>query len=193
MSGTELIWSHWTQLEEVIDASANTPGGSKAATEPVTTEARYVLRPWYQRVGLITGQVTMGAGLIVLLFTARMRIVRRLYVIPSSRLIPNSPTAKLVKSPNDRFLLVQSVLHLRDEGKIHPLSECQLQLGDQDDELDILINGSGIKYWLKMEDASILGDKKAVWPAKEALYKVWYGRAGKRLMAKDGWTKQDAV
>jgi hypothetical protein len=79
---TELILHHWTELK--------TPPPDGSTDDATTREPEYVLRPLYQRAPAVLGQFCVSAFVCILLLNSRARIVRRLYVLPSSALTPTA-------------------------------------------------------------------------------------------------------
>ncbi|KAI0087088.1 hypothetical protein BDY19DRAFT_1073734 [Irpex rosettiformis] len=200
---TELIIHHWTELKtpEPTTDSAQVNGD---APPP---KPEYVLRPWYQRAGAVLGQFCVGAFVCVLLLNSRARIVRKLYLIPSSAVTETALSPKLPPTskhtpgqaaskahnhnPNDdKILVMQNVYHFRGQGNVFPFSSTDLSAGYDSNELAFEVAGRRGKFYMGLQDASVNGEKMDnAWAAREALFKIWYGTKGKSEMSKYHWVK----
>lgn len=149
------------------------------------------MRPIWQRIPIAAGQLFVGIALATLLLGSRSRIVRRLYVIPGSSISPNpniQPTF-----PKQQFLIVQSVHHFRGQGYVAPLKSCHLEKGRDDTEVEMLMKGVTGRFWLGLEGATVEGKKEPVWNTRENIFTAFYGKEGKKVLAKQSWTSGPAA
>lgn len=184
---TELIVHHWTELKEPAEG-ADTPGSIQASDGDKATGPEYVLRPLWQRAAAAFAQFGLGAFVCVLLLNSRSRIVRRLYLLPSSAVTQTALSPKLPKSNRGGEVLVaQNVYHFRGQGNVFPFSQTQLARGFDQSEVAFEVPGVRGKYYLGLEDAKINGELQPLWQTREALFRLWYGAKGKKEMSKFGW------
>ncbi|KAI0688472.1 hypothetical protein BC835DRAFT_1284626 [Cytidiella melzeri] len=199
---TELIMHHWTELKTPASdepyTSTSPPGTQVTLPEkPNPTPApEYVLRPLYQRLAAATGQFCVGAFVCVLLLNSRARIVRRLYLLPSSAVTPTTLSPKLPPNPkgpsktsafDDRVLVAQNVYHFRGQGNVFPFAGTKLSQGYDQNELAFEVVGRKGKFYLGLADAVVNGEKLDGWRTKEALFRLWYGAKGRSEMNKYNW------
>ena len=188
---------HWTELKTPEPTEESSTQNSSPPPKP-----EYVLRPFYQRAGAALGQFCVGAFVCILLLNSRARIVRKLYLLPSSAVTetalspkmplkskPKTPTNSTTTRPNDdKVLVLQNVYHFRGQGNVIPFASTSLEAGYDTNELAFSVDGRRGKFYLGLEGASVNGEKMDnAWKAREALFKLWYGSKGKAEMSRYNW------
>lgn len=190
---------HWTEFRPLEEADA--PASSSKATDAKPDaqndppKGEYVLRPIWQRTGAVVGQFGLGAFVCVLLLNSRARIIRRLYLIPSSDVAPTTLAPKLPKPKpssrqpdRDQVLVAQNVYHFRGQGNVFPLSCCRLTKGYDPNEVALEVAGVRGKFYLGLDGVTINDEPQtSTWNTREALFKLFYGSKGRTQMAKVGW------
>ena len=75
----ETVWSRWT----MVDPKATSPTPQRESQAPLTDgiidppTPEWVLRPAWQRAGLATASLAVGAGVVGMFYFARRRIIRQ--------------------------------------------------------------------------------------------------------------------
>jgi len=131
----------------------------------------------------------LGVALSALILGAASRQVRRLYVIPTPKALQTSPGHK--DSLSKKSLIVQTVHHLRNRGKVIPLSSCILKKGRSEKEIIIMPAGYTGTFWVDLEkDAKIWGkENMSLWHMKQTIYQAFYGQEWSKVLNKHGWVE----
>ena len=175
-------------------------GSSPEASSPSETE--WVLRPFWQRLGLTTCQLLVGAIVGGAILAARDRFVWRLHVFHRENLgFSSSPQSKnTVKSRSgssnsnqsgtmsgSRWLRVETINGRKKE---FPMQHCNIGAGRDDTEMFLNIQNVRGHYLLGMKGASILGQSDTNLKLLQSrLMEAWYGGAGRRVaIDRGGWT-----
>ncbi|KAJ3527355.1 hypothetical protein NM688_g8138 [Phlebia brevispora] len=194
----ELVFDTWTE-EKVLPegetvntkttTAASTSGEAKDTEGPPKT---FVARPLWQRLPLAGAQIAVGVGIAIMILTSHARIVRQLYVVPSSSLVQNEAYAALAHSPQSRFVLIKSANGAASSGHVFPLDACKLERGHDDAEMNVHVQGIRGNFWVGLPGATVNGEKtQSTWHAREALYNAFYGKDGKKMMAREAWNIKD--
>ena len=155
-----------------------------------------MLRPIWQRAGAVVGQFALGAFVCVLLLNSRARMIRRLYLVPSSSIIETplapklpkgKPQSKASQALRDQVLIAQNVYHFRGQGNVFPLSQCRLTKGFDQNELALEVAGRRGKFYLGLDRVKMNNEPLPNWNTREALFKMFYGTRAQTEMAKLGW------
>lgn len=183
----ELAFDGWTKEEapakDQVDApKAGTSKGVGLAAED--TKKEYVLRPLWQRLPAATAHVVIGAAIAFGIFTSHARIVRRIRIVPASRLVRNDAYASLVSAPTQRFVFMQTATGTGDHGDVFPMEACTLERGVDDKEMRLSVKGTRGPFWLGLSGAKINGEEKSLWNTREALYTTFYGKEGTKIMTR---------
>ncbi|KAI0067599.1 hypothetical protein BV25DRAFT_837714 [Artomyces pyxidatus] len=153
-SMSELTWRRWTRPADATEKA-------QGVTDPV-------LRPVWERAGLVVGHVTFGIGFAVALFVGRSRVVRRLYLLNPP---PTSP-----KAPQQLFI---QGAHNRDtRGVVAPFKSTRISPGRDDSEVVLRVDGMRGHWWVGLTRAKIDGHEMGKAPAREAFLRVWGIRKG---------------
>ncbi|KZT03913.1 uncharacterized protein LAESUDRAFT_317825 [Laetiporus sulphureus 93-53] len=205
---SELTWTHWTRWEP-LPASSQTVK-SKAEPKGDSKEPRnghYVLRPWYQRLFVTAGPFVIGLGLAAFIITGRLRIVHKLYLLPSgnpataaasigatkssfansvsSRSSKTKQPASPPKPVDDRRVVLQSAAHWRKRGLVFPIRNCKLEVGTDKNELKLFVEGYNVPFWVSLDGATIDGQKGSIDDSRVRLFKAWVGEKGAMRILKD--------
>ncbi|CCM02994.1 uncharacterized protein FIBRA_05109 [Fibroporia radiculosa] len=195
-SACELTWNHWSRWEPLSEASKS-PSPATVATnasaldaDTKETKGHYALRPWWQRAPFAGGQFFLGVAVGVLILVSRSRVIRKLYILPPSNqsgALPSQGSSAVVSS-HDRRVLIQSVHHFRNQGKLFPMQDCALERGHDDAEIILRINNVRGQHWFGLQNSTVNGQTLPVWQARDEIFKTWYGdEQGKKMRMEERW------
>ncbi|THH27816.1 hypothetical protein EUX98_g6372 [Antrodiella citrinella] len=185
----ELTWDHWTELEKPAKSKSKAGKPNDTKGDEDAEEPKYVLRPVWHRGTFAMGQMMLGVGLSALILGAASRQVRRLYVIPTPKALQTAQAA--TGSLAKKSLIVQTVHHLRDRGKVIPMSLCTLRRGRNEKEVIVVPEGFTGTFWVDLEkDAKMWGkEDMSLWHMKQAMYQAFYGQQWAKVLNKHGWVQ----
>lgn len=128
----------------------------------------------------------LGVALSALILGAASRQVRSLYVIPTPKALQITPST--ADPLSKKTLIVQTVHHLRNRGKVIPLSTCTLKRGRGDNEVIVMPAGYTGTFWVDLDkNAKVWGKDMSIWHMKQSIYQAFYGPEGLKVLNKHGW------
>lgn len=151
-----MVMRNWTRLVEDPPAAASSPNASTSETPG----ERYEIRPLWQRLGLASFQVVVGAAAGALILASRDRTIWRLRVrrVPINSLPPGRAGVRL--SPASSEVQMINVLTLESGSgrtKRFLVRDCVLMPGRDLSELFLSIGGIRGRFVLGINGAHVVG------------------------------------
>jgi len=151
----EMTWTHWTMRVE--------PDPKPSSSEPSDSEPpQWVLRPSWQRLGMIAAQTGFCSVFISMLLGASGRSVRKVWVTPHRPQSPGTPSPTRGSGPPHVF--VQTFGNSGSRAYVYPRPRISVttQRGINDLRLDLKqMDASVISMYMQTEHALIKGERAA--------------------------------
>ena len=167
MGSVELIWNYWTYWEPAKD-------GEKAG--------EWILRPWYHRALGSFMQLAFGGFIAGFLLGTRGRHIRKLWLVP--------PTVPPPADSPARRLALQTLTTFRATAWEAPMEKCTLSLIGDPTVLAIDVEGVKKRFYIQLDEKNntVLGRQLPLEPAKEEIFRSWYGEiVGRHLLGEGKW------
>ncbi|KZT72413.1 hypothetical protein DAEQUDRAFT_723127 [Daedalea quercina L-15889] len=127
-------------------------------------------------------QLSFGAFIAGVLIGTRGRQIRRLYLLPPTAVVNGSQAGT-------RQVVVQALTNIRNRAYVAPLEECNMRWGQDASKLSVEMPGVRGPFSISLGAKNTVdGEELPMGPAKEEIFKLWYGEAlARKVRGEEGW------